>query len=149
MSSIIRASLLFTVIRGNIKVLIKSLNVMKSCIKINSNKKSNAKLVDLATTTMRIDLNIKYLEVTSEDLAESKVFSNNLHWEIITKGEAKEIMLANLIILVEMAEVVKLAKTVVARGMDNLARGKTMISLLNIRGSKTPTTKAQCSVQRS
>jgi hypothetical protein len=49
----------------------------------------------------------------------------------------------------DKAEVVKEAKTLMTRGMDNLPWVSTIISLMKIWGPITPTTVAQCSFLRS
>jgi len=160
MLAILRASLVLIKIVGNIEAVIQNLDIMTTSFKKNNSIITKALMLGLATTTTttRTDILKKTVELTTEDLVKAKVFSNNLNWETVTKVKAKKKMVVNKIIVVEMMartsirtviNKVKVAITVVDKGMDNLPRGTTIISLLKIRGPITPTTEAQCSFLKS
>lgn len=153
MLGILRASLVLTKIVGNIEAVIQNLDIMTTSFKKNNSITTKALMLGLATTTTttRTDILKKNVELTTEDLVKAKMFCNNLNWETIIKVEAKEKMVVNKIIVVAMMartsiktviNKVKVAITVVDKEMHNLPRGTTIISLLKIRGTITPTTEA-------
>ena len=131
---------------------------------MTTNVKKNANIINkilvvgltiTTKTTTRTDL-LKNVKATTEPLVEVKVANNNIHREITTNVNAKEIMVGDTIFVMAMmitiamatmTEVVKVPitviTTVVAKGMDNLSRGTMIISLLKITGPIT-TTGAQC-----